>query len=260
MVVKNIKTGEQIELMRQAGRVVRLVLNRMGEMAAPGVSTRELDAEATRLCLANGAQCLFKGVPSGNGSGPFPGAICASINEQVVHGIPTDRKLRDGDIISVDFGVRFNGWCGDAAETFLVGNVAEPVRHLVDATRNSLALAISMVKPGPMWSTVARAIQGYIEGEGFSVARDLTGHGIGREMWESPSVPNYLARGMGRYDFVLREGMTIAIEPMANMGTGAINCLEDGWTVVTADGKPSAHFENTVAVTADGAEILTRVD
>jgi len=256
-VAIRLKTTEQIEQMREAGRVVREVLNRLGELIAPGVTTKELDAEADRICRERGCECLFRGVPGRGGAGPFPGCICASINEQLVHGIPSDRRIRPRDVVSVDFGVKLNGWCGDAAETYLVGDVPQDVRRLVDVTRNSLELAVRMCRPGLNWNTIAAAMQSYIEGEGFSVVRDFVGHGIGTEMWEDPKVPNFASADGSGGDFVLQEGMVIAIEPMVNMGSKAVEYAADGWTVVTKDRKPSAHFEHTVAITADGADVLT---
>ena len=253
-----LKTEEQIMRMRDAGRVVRQVLNRLGELVAPGVTTEDLDAEATQLCRQSGAECLFRGVPGRRGAGPFPGAICASLNEQVVHGIPSaSRTICEGDIVSVDFGVRLNGWCGDAAETYLVGDVPQATRHLVEVTRNALAMAIEMVGPGKKWSDAARAMQNYVEGEGFAVVRDFVGHGIGAEMHEEPKVPNFVSRSLEVHDIVLEPGMVLAIEPMVNAGTAEVQCLPDGWTMVTRDGKASAHFEHTVAVTANGVDVLT---
>ena len=257
MAIK-LKTPEQIERMRQAGRIVRQVLDRLGEMIAPGVTTKELDAEAERLCLAAGAICLFKGVPGRGGAGPFPGNICASLNEQVVHGIPSDRPIGDGDIVSIDFGVLLDGWCGDAAETFVCGEVPEPVRRLVDVTRNSLELAVRMCRPNEKWSTIARAMQQYVESEGFSVVREFVGHGIGAEMHEDPKVPNFVSADLMARDIVLGEGVVIAVEPMVNLGVAGVRCDSDGWTVVTADGKASAHFEHTLAITASGVDVLTR--
>ena len=254
MAIK-LKTPEQIERMRQAGRVVRRVLNRMAEMVGPGITTEELDVEAERLAHQSQAESLFKGVP-GHG-GPFPASICASLNEQVVHGIPGDRKIAAGDIVSIDFGVRLHGWCGDAAETFLVGNVPEEVRHLVEATRNSLAIAVEMARPGVKWSDIARAMQNYIESEGLSVVREFVGHGIGAEMHEAPKVPNFISRELETRDIVLAEGMVLAVEPMVNMGGPAVEYAPDGWTVLTKDRSPSAHFEHTLALTADGVDILT---
>lgn len=245
--------------MRAAGHIVRLVLDRLGQIVAPGVTTKDLDDEAERLCLEHGAQCLFKGVPGRGPAGPFPGAICASLNEVVVHGIPTkNREIREGDIVSVDFGVRLDGWCGDAAETYIVGQVADDVRRLVDVTRKSLELAISMSRPGEKWSRIARKMQEYIEGEGFSVVRDFVGHGIGSSMHEDPKVPNFFSRDLELRDTVLREGLVLAVEPMVNMGGPAVEYAPDGWAVVTRDRLPSAHFEHTIAITARGVDVLTR--
>jgi methionyl aminopeptidase len=254
-VAIKLKSPEQIERMRQAGRVVREVLGRLGQMIRPGITTRELDAEAERITLQRGAQCLFKGVP-GQG-GPFPASICASLNEQVVHGIPGERRIAAGDIVSIDFGVRLGGWCGDAAETFIVGDVVPTTRWLVDVTRNSLAMAIEMMRPGQKWSAVAGAMQAYVESEGFSVVREFVGHGIGSQMHEDPKVPNFVSRELLSQDIVLREGMVLAVEPMVNMGSLAVEYAADGWTVMTRDRMPSAHFEHTVAVTAGGVSVLT---
>ena len=252
-----LKTAEQIEQMRLAGRIVRLVLDRIGEMIAPGITTEELNAEAERLCHENGGQCLFKGVPGRGKAGPFPGSICASVNDEVVHGIPSGRKVRDGDIVSVDFGVELNGWCGDAAETFAVGEVSDEWLRLVDVTRNTLAIAAGMCRPGENWSNVAAAMQTYVEDEGFSVVREFVGHGIGREMHEEPQVPNFVSPELRRRDIVLAEGMVLAVEPMVNLGRAAVKLGTDGWTVLTGDGRPSAHFEDTLAVTAKGVAVLT---
>ena len=252
-----LRKPEQIERIRRAGRIVRRVLDRLGELIAPGMTTEELDAEAERLCAEMGGQCLFKGVPGRAGAGPFPGAICVSLNEQVVHGIPSNRRLRNGDIVSVDFGARVGGWCGDAAQTFVVPEPDQSVRHLVDVTRNALALAIGMCRPGAKWSNVARAVQEYVEGEGFSVVREFVGHGIGCEMHEEPKLPNFVSPELQRHDIVLAEGMILAVEPMVNMGSPAVEYELDGWTIVTRDRLPSAHFEHSVAVTADGADVLT---
>lgn len=252
-----LKTPEQIEKMRKAGRIVRLVLNRLGEMIRPGVTTEELDAEAQRLCHEHGARCLFKGVPGRAGAGPFPGAICASINEEVVHGIPSRRQVKQGDIVSVDFGVELDGWCGDAAESYVMKPANDRVCRLADVTRNALTMAIQLMKPGGLWSDVALAMQKYIEKEGFSVVKEFVGHGIGSEMHESPHVPNFYSRELAKHDIVLREGLVLAVEPMVNMGSAAVECARDGWTVVTRDRLPSAHFEHTIAMTASGADVLT---
>ena len=254
-VAIKLKTPEQIERMRKAGRVVRRGLDRLGEMICPGITTEELNAEAEQLTLEEGGECLFKGVP-GHG-GPFPAAICVSLNEQVVHGIPSQRKICSGDIVSVDFGVKLRDWCGDAAETFIVGDVSEKARRLVEVTRNSLAMAMEMTRPGEKWSHIAAAMQNYIESEGFSVVREFVGHGIGAEMHEDPKVPNFASRELEARDIVLGEGMVLAVEPMVNMGSSAVEYAADGWTVLTKDRLPSAHFEHTIAVTADGVDVLT---
>jgi methionyl aminopeptidase len=256
-VAIKLKTPEQIEKMRQAGRLVHEVLRRLGEMVAPGVTTLELDREAERLTLQAGATCLFKGVPGKYGAGPFPGAICVSINEQVVHGIPSRRPVRDGDIVSIDFGVKLDGWCGDAADTFIVGEVPDGVRRLVGVTRNSLAIVFEMARAGEKWSTVARAMQDYIEGEGFSVVREFVGHGIGTEMHEEPKVPNFVSPELEARDIALQQGMVLAVEPMVNMGSPKVELAADRWTVVTRDRKPSAHYEHSIAISADGVDVLT---
>ena len=252
-----LKTPQQIERIRRAGQIVRKVLDRLGEMVAPGVTTEELDAQAERLCRELGGTCLFKGVPGRGRAGPFPGNICASLNEEVVHGIPSARAIRPGDIVSVDFGVKLDGWCGDAAATFIVPEVDPKVRRLVDVTRNTLELAVRMCRPGETWSVVARAMQDYVESEGFSVVREFVGHGIGQDMHEDPKVPNFVSRELLARDIPLQPGLVLAVEPMVNMGSPAVAYAPDGWTVVTRDGKPSAHFEHTLAMTADGVDVLT---
>ena len=253
-----LKTAQQIEKIRCAGRIVRQVLDRLGQIVAPGVTTAELDAEALRLCNDLGGTCLFKGVPGHGAAGPFPGNICASLNEEVVHGIPSLRRvIRDGDIVSVDFGVLLDGWCGDAAQTFVVGSVPPRVKHLVDVTANSLEMAIRMCRPGEKWSNVARAMQNYVEGEGFAVVREFVGHGIGSEMHEDPKVPNFVSRELEARDIFLKPGLVLAVEPMVNMGSPEVAYADDGWTVVTRDGQPSAHFEHTLAITDSGIDVLT---
>lgn len=252
-----LKTPEQIERMRRAGRIVRLALEALREMIAPGVTTGALDARAERICLESGARCLFKNYSVPREPFAFPASICASVNEEVVHGIPSGRAIRDGDIVSVDFGVKLDGWCGDAAETYLVGNVPQQTRRLVEVTRNALAMAVGMIRPGGRWSDVARAVQGYVESEGFSVVRDFVGHGIGMDMHEPPQVPNFVSRELELNDIELVPGLVLAIEPMVNMGGYKVERLKSGWTVVTRDRKPSAHFEHTVAVTDSGVTVLT---
>jgi len=252
------KTPEQIDKMRQAGRIVRQVLDRLGELVAPGVTTEDLDVEAERLCCAQGATCLFKDVPGRGSAGPFPASICCSLNDEVVHGIPSPKRtIREGDIVTVDFGAELGGWCGDAAETYVVGDVPSDVGRLVDVTRNALAMAVEMVRPGLTWSAVASAMQTYVEGEGFAIVREFVGHGIGREMHEDPKVPNFPSAELRARDIDLRAGLVLAVEPMVNLGGADVRMGSDGWTVVTRDGKPSAHFEHMLAVTDDGVDVLT---
>ena len=252
-----LKTPEQIERMRRAGRVVRLVLDRLGRMIAPGITTEELDREAGRLCRDHGGRCLFNGVPGRGGAGPFPGNICVSVDEEVVHGIPSGRALRDGQIVSIDFGVKLDGWCADAAETFLVGEVSADVRRLVEVTRNSLAMTVRMCRPGRTWSEVVRVTQEYVESEGFSVVREFVGHGIGRDMHEDPRVPNFVSRDLVARDIELTPGLVMAVEPMVNLGGAEVRCGRDGWTIETTDKRPSAHFEHTLAMTEEGVAVLT---
>ena len=256
MAIK-LKTPEEIEKMRRAGRVVHDVLEALGAGAAPGVTTQELNDEAERLTGLAGAECLFKGVPGRYGAGPFPGAACISINEQVVHGIPSDRAIRNGDIVSIDFGVKLDGWCGDAANTFLVGDVDDEVRRLVAVTQNSVAIVLEMARPGVKWSQIARAMQEYIESEGFAVVREFVGHGIGRDMHEEPKVPNFVSPELEARDILLAEGMVLAVEPMVNAGTAGVELAADRWTVLTRDRRPSAHYEHSIAIRADGADVLT---
>lgn len=252
-----LKSKAEIEKMRAAGRVVRKVLNRCEEICKPGVTTREIDEEAYRVFTAEGARGLFKNYPTYRSGEGFPSNLCISVNEEVVHGIAGDRKIREGDIVGVDCGVQLDGWCGDAATTVMVGNVRPEVRKLCEVTQHVLRIAIENIRPGRRWSQIARLMQGYAEESGMSVVRDFVGHGIGQQMHEDPKVPNFVSRDLLRGDIVLREGVVLAIEPMCNLGAKDVITLPDGWTVLTADRQPSAHYEHTVAATADGTDILT---
>jgi methionyl aminopeptidase len=253
-----IKSPREIELLRAAGRVVYRVLDELERMVRPGATTAELDARAEELIRAVGGVPLFKGVKNGQARMPFPASICASVNEQVVHGIPSGRPLREGDIVSVDCGVKLSGYCGDAARTFAVGRLKPEVDRLLATTRDALALAIEETRPGRSWSEIARLIQKRVESEGFSVVRDFVGHGIGQTMHEPPNVPNYVDRKSKHADFELRPGMTLAIEPMVIAGRRDVTYGDaTRWPVVTEDGSWAAHFEHTVAVTADGVDVLT---
>ncbi|MAE66168.1 MAG: type I methionyl aminopeptidase [Phycisphaeraceae bacterium] len=252
-----LKTLEEVEQMRIAGRVVHRILRQCREMCHPGVTTLEIDEEAGRMIEAEGARGLFKNYPTYKPGEGFPSNLCISVNDCVVHGIAGDLKVRDGDIVGIDCGVQLAGWCGDSAVTILVGDVERETRRLCEVTLRVLHLAIENIRPGRSWSQVARLMQGYAERAGMSVVRDFVGHGIGQEMHEAPKVPNFVVRDLLRNDIVLREGMVLAIEPMCNLGTKDVVTENDGWTVRTADGKPSAHYEHTVAVTADGCDVLT---
>jgi len=253
-----LRSQREIEVMRRAGGVVANVLSKLREIARPGVSTADLDAVAQKMANDAGAVALFKGVRSAHAKKPFPGAICASLNHEVVHGIPSEKAiLKDGDLLSVDFGVRLDGYCGDAAVTIAVGNIDQDKQTLLDVTKHLLNIAVGTVKPGMLWSQVAGKMERYAEKSGFSVVRDFVGHGIGTEMHEEPKVPNFVSRDLLSDDIKLTEGLVLAIEPMVNAGTSAVKTLRNGWTVVTADGRHSAHFEHTVAITKQGCTVLT---
>ena len=245
--------------MRRAGAVVADVLSKLQTIATPGVTTADLDDVALKMTAEAGAEALFQGVRSPQAKIPFPGAICASVNEQVVHGIPSrETVLQTGDILSLDFGVRLDGYCGDAAVTVPIGEVSADRQRLMDVTREVLNIAIARIKPGVRWSRIAAVMQKYAESAGFSVVRDFVGHGIGTKMHEDPKVPNFVSDELLAEDIVLTEGMILAVEPMINAGTGGVRTLANGWTVVTRDGKSSAHFEHTIAVVRGGNEVLTR--
>jgi len=253
------KTPEAIEKMRVAGRTVAEILGRLRQMARPGVTTADMEAEAVRLMRERGARSLFIRQPHPRGGPAYPGQICVSVNEELVHGIPGPRRIVDGDIVTVDVGVEQDGWCGDAARTFAVGDVAPRVRDLLRTTEEALALVCREARAGVLWSAVAGQQEAFVRRAGFSVVTDYVGHGIGRKMWEDPKVPNYVSRELLRDDFLLVEGATLAVEPMVNLGKRQVREMPDGWTVVTADGLPSAHFEDTLVIRRDGAEPLTRL-
>ncbi len=253
-----LKNAREIELMRDAGRAVHSVLSRMGELVAPGVTTAELNRVAEELIAEIGGVALFKGVENPQAKYPFPAALCTSVNEELVHGVPSDRQLRQGDVISVDCGVKLAGYCGDSARTYAVGEVSKSSRRLMEVTEASLALAIDEMRPGRMWSDVASLMQKFVEKAGFSVVRDFVGHGIGEEMHEEPKVPNYWSSGQRLTDFELVPGMVLAVEPMVNVGSRYVDYADaDGWAVVTRDGKHCAHYEHTIAITDRGTDVLT---
>lgn len=244
------KSRRELSYMRDAGRIVAGALSELAKAVRPGVTTGELDRLAEEFIIKNGARPAFKGLYG------FPATICASVNEEVVHGIPGFKKLENGDIIGIDIGVELNGYYGDSAVTLPVGEVSPEVEKLLRVTEESLYVGIAQAREGNRLSDISHAIQTYVESHGFSVVRDFVGHGIGRSMHEEPQVPNFGKPGRGPR---LKAGMTLAIEPMVNMGSYEVKTLPDNWTVVTLDGSLSAHFEHTVAVTDGEPEILTRL-
>jgi methionyl aminopeptidase len=244
-----LKSPQEIEKMAKAGRIVAEVLQSLREMVTTGITTRELENEADSRIRARG------GIPAFKGYRGYPASVCTSINEQVVHGIPSSRRLKDGDIIGIDLGVYLEGFYGDAAVTVPVGTIDRQTAELLRATEEALYMGIRNAVEGNRLYDISAAIQRHVEQSGFSVVRMFVGHGIGRELHEEPQVPNYGVAGQGPR---LKSGMTLAIEPMVNAGTHEVRILDDGWTAVTVDGKKSAHFEHTVVVTADEPIILTK--
>jgi methionyl aminopeptidase len=251
-----LKTDGELDLMRQANRIVAVVLSELQDRIKPGVSTLELDGWAEQRILGLKGKPAFKGYGGRNGARPFPATLCTSVNQEVVHGIPSQRRiLQEGDIVGIDVGVVYEGYCGDGARTYAVGNVGQKASELMEACRRSLELGVDAARSGNHLGDIARAIDGCVRAAGFSVVRDLSGHGIGRSLHEDPQVLNYYD---GRRGSKLKSRMTLASEPMINAGGWEVRTLEDGWTVVTCDDSLSAHFEHTVALTDNGPEILTR--
>ena len=248
-----IKSNDEIAIMREAGLVVHEVLEELAKISEPGITLDELDAVAKRETEKRGAACAFIGLYG------FPKHICISVNEQVVHGIPGKRRLVEGDLVKLDHGAVVRGWYGDAARTVSVGKVTPEAQKLADATRESLEAAIRAMVPGNRISDIGAAVQGVIEPHGYGIVRDYVGHGIGKRPHEDPQVPNYgpALWTRGQFNPRLRAGMVLAVEPMINAGTHEVRTLSDGWTVVTKDGKNSAHFEHTIAVTEKGPVVLT---
>ena len=245
-----LKSEREIRCMREAGRIVALALDAVGKVVEPGITTQELDEVARRTITEHGARPAFKGLYG------FPANICVSVNCEVVHGIPGSRKLAEGDIVSVDCGAEIGGYNGDSAITIPVGKISPEIARLIEETRNALYKGIEQAIAGNRVGAISHAVQTYAEKAGFGVVREYVGHGIGRSMHEEPEVPNF---GFADRGPLLKAGMVLAIEPMINLGTRAVKSTDDGWTVVTRDGKPSAHFEHTVAIMPDGPEILTRL-
>jgi methionyl aminopeptidase len=251
-----LKSKQEIELMRQAGKIVAKTLDEIRKYIRPGVTTGELNQIAEDTLNQHNASPVFKGYPNPQKGGvPFPAAITACINEELVHGIPSyDRILQEGDIFSVDCGAFYRGWVGDAAITIPVGTISEKAQHLLKVTEQALYQGITQARLNNRTEDISAAVQDYVESRGYNVVREYTGHGVGRSMHEDPQVPNFGARGKGMR---LKQGMVIALEPMVNVGTWRTRLLDDGWTVVTADGELSAHFEHSFAITDGEPDILT---
>ena len=246
-----LKSEEELNIMREAGRINALALEAVRSLIRPGVTTLDLDEAAASVIREHRAKPAFLGVP---GAYPFPATITSSINSELVHGIPGKRRLIEGDIISIDCGTIFEGFVGDAAFTAGVGEISPEAQRLIEVTEKSLKIGIDKLRPGNRVGDVGSAIQEYVEGQGYHLTREYTGHGVGRAMWEGPQVPNYGIAGRGA---VLRKGMTVALEPMVLIGTQKTRVLPDQWTVASRDGSLTAHCEHTIAITENGPEILT---
>ncbi len=248
-----LKTDEEVELLRKANLLVGYTLAELAKIIEPGVTTKELDKVAETFIRDHGAVPTFKGFPNPNG-GPFPASICTSVNNQVVHGIPNDKPLMEGDIVSIDCGTQLNGFCGDSCYTFAVGSISSEVQKLLETTKESLYKGIEQAVVGHRIGDISYAVQEHCEKEGYGVVREFVGHGVGKNMHEEPQVPNYGRRGNGP---LLKNGLCIAIEPMITMGTKDIFMQEDRWGIVTRDGKPAAHFEHSICVRKGKADILS---
>jgi methionyl aminopeptidase len=259
--VIKLKSPREIALMREAGRVVAKALDRVRQMAQPGVTTADMEEAVAAIFREHDATPLFLHYPSSTkGKPPFPAVICSSVNQHVVHGIPNRRPLKVGDILSVDTGCKVAGWCGDAAVTLAIGDIAPDVQKLLDVTSETLNLAIRAMGRCRYWSEVAGLMERYVKSQGFYVIEKFVGHGIGQEMHEEPQVPNFMSKPLQKNDIRLEPGIVLAIEPMVAMGTKDVRTLEDGWTVETKDRRPSAHFEHTVAMTPEGPRVFTYLE
>jgi methionyl aminopeptidase len=248
--VITLKSKRELDIMRDASRIVGEILLELKAEVRAGITTAELDRKAEELTRKKGAQPAFKGYRG------YPRTLCTSINEQVVHGIPGGHELKEGDILSLDFGVMYCGYYGDSAVTVPIGEITPELQRLLDVTEQSLYLGIEQMVPGNHLADISRAIQTHAESHGYTLVREFGGHGIGKRLHEDPMVLNYVVNGRG---IKLKPGLVLAIEPMVNLGTEKVRILQDGWTVVTLDGQPSAHFEHTIAITDNGPEILSKV-
>jgi methionyl aminopeptidase len=246
-----LKSKSELAAMKKAGQMAGQTLEEVGKHIAPGVTTKELDQIASQVIRGLG------GVPTFVGYRGYPATICVSINEEVVHGIPSARKIQEGDLVSIDFATTVDGFVGDTARTWAVGKILEEAKKLMQVTEQSLQIGIETMKPGQRLGDIGSNIQSYVEGQGLGVVRDFVGHGIGRQMHEDPAVPNFGAANTG---LRIEPGLVLAIEPMVTLGDWHVRVLDDGWTVVTQDGSLSAHYEHTIACTDDGPEVLTQID
>lgn len=251
-----LRTNEQIEMIARAGKVVSAALQAAVEYASPGVTTAQLNDAATRTIRSAGGRSLFLNYPSYQHGEGFPACTCISVNEEVVHGIPGKRVLHDGDVVTIDCGVELGGWCADAARTIIVGKPSRDALNLLAAGEAMLELAIELAQPGVWWSRIASRLQQVADDVGYGVVREYVGHGIGRQLHEAPQVPAYRMTSRDR-DFQLQPGMVLAIEPMVTLGKPVTTVLNDGWTVVTTDGRPACHVEHTIAITERGSRVLT---
>jgi methionyl aminopeptidase len=259
--VIKLKSPREISLMREAGRVVAQALAEVRRLAVPGATTADFDAAVAAIFESHGAIPLFKNYPNSvKGKPPFPAVICASINEQVVHGIPNRRVLKPGDVVSIDTGCKLGGWCGDAALTVPIGPIEPEIQRLLDVTSETLDLAIRAMGRCRYWSEVAGLMERYVKSQGMYVVEKFVGHGIGQNMHEDPQVPNFVSKALRKNDIRLEPGLVLAIEPMVALGTKDVRTLGDSWTVETKDRGASAHFEHTVAMTLEGPRILTNLD
>ncbi|MFZ2225842.1 MAG: type I methionyl aminopeptidase [Candidatus Moraniibacteriota bacterium] len=250
-----IKSEKEIALMREGGKILAGIMNQLGESIFPGQNTGAINKLARELVFSYGGIPIFEGY--GDKKRPYPATVCTSINSEIVHGIPDEKRIIcPGDLVKLDIGMKYRGMITDMARTYGAGNISVEAQKLVDATRECLDEGIKTIKAGAKMSDFSRAVEKYVRARGFSVVRELVGHGVGRELHEDPCIPNYVTNSR---EIILQEGMTLALEPMINTGTHYIKLMSDGWTYATKDGKLSAHFEDTVSVTKNGAEILTRV-
>ncbi|MCX6761634.1 MAG: type I methionyl aminopeptidase [Candidatus Moranbacteria bacterium] len=250
-----IKSKKEIELMREGGQLLGQIMERLGEIIVPGQNTLEINKLARKLVFDMGGTPIFEGY--GEPKNPYPAAVCASLNNEIVHGIPNkDRIIREGDLVKIDIGMKYKGMITDMARTFPAGKISSEAQKLLDTTKRCLDEGIKTIQVGAKLSDYGKAVESCAKAQGFSVVRDLVGHGVGKELHEDPQIPNYAS---GMREIILQEGMTLALEPMINAGTHYVKVLQDGWTYATKDGKLSAHFEDTVVVTKSGVEILTRI-